>query len=148
MDDVYLQQFPQKFRTCDQCHAALNLPNGFNATSPGLVGVLPSPAQPNVPSSPADSTASSDAGASDVSELSDCPVCSTHLSTLGGREEQEAHVQQCLESGGGSLVQTGRYLVFKLPAGPLVSEECRICFDEFVIDDKLARLPCLCYFHQ
>lgn len=78
-------------------------------------------------------------------------------------------MKDCLETGGGSIVQGGRYLVFKLPPGPLgelfarlrslkaranlvpphaVSEECRICFEEFVVNDKLARLPCLCYFHQ
>ncbi|ORY85384.1 hypothetical protein BCR35DRAFT_313422 [Leucosporidium creatinivorum] len=141
-----------RYRTCDTCHAALSLPAGLatssSSSAPGD-GASVLTAGAFFPASPSVGSASpSEAGASDVSDLTECPVCGRHLAGLGGREEQEEHVKDCLETGGGSIVQGGRYLVFKLPPGPLVSEECRICFEEFVVNDKLARLPCLCYFHQ
>ncbi|KAK4058123.1 hypothetical protein OIO90_000862 [Microbotryomycetes sp. JL221] len=94
-----------------------------------------------------DSAAPSEAGASDTSELSDCPVCGAILATLGHKEAQEAHIRDCLETGGGSIAHNGRYLTFKLQPGPLVGRECSICFEEFDVDERLARLACLCYFH-
>lgn len=30
----------------------------------------------------------------------------------------------------------------------LIDEECTICFDEYKIGDKLARLECFCVFHK
>lgn len=42
-----------------------------------------------------------------------------------------------------------RTAVFKLPEGsPLIDTECSICFDQFVVADKVARLSCLCLFHH
>lgn len=84
-----------------------------------------------------------------ASELTECPVCSTTLSALGGSEEQEAHVRNCLENGGGGSMQGGRYLVYKLPEdSPIVGKECSICMEDFVANSTIARLPCLCYFHR
>ncbi|KAL8286312.1 hypothetical protein RQP46_004800 [Phenoliferia psychrophenolica] len=142
-DDIWLQRTAFQFRTCDTCHAALTLPQGV-----GTASILSASAFfPNPPSA-SGSVSPSDAGQSDASELQDCPVCGEVLSDLGGRTEQEEHVKDCLETGGGTIAANGRYLVFKLPPGPLVSEECKICFVEFEVGDRLARLACLCYFHE
>ncbi|PWN51581.1 FYVE-domain-containing protein [Violaceomyces palustris] len=91
--------------------------------------------------------------ASDVSsrasELNECPVCSITLAGLGEAEAQEEHVRNCLENGGGGTMQGGRYLVYKLPDNsPIVGKECLICMEDFVGDNMIARLPCLCYFHR
>ncbi|CAO1614422.1 unnamed protein product [Parajaminaea phylloscopi] len=84
-----------------------------------------------------------------ASELNECPVCNTTLAQLGPQADQEEHVRQCLENGGGGSVQGDRYLVYKLPAdSPIVSKECVICLEELLAGHAIARLPCLCYFHR
>ncbi|KAK0532640.1 hypothetical protein OC834_002535 [Tilletia horrida] len=84
-----------------------------------------------------------------ASELNECPVCDKALASLGDSSAQEAHVRSCLENGGGGSLQGGRYLVYKLPDGsPIVSKECVICMEDFVVGATIARLPCLCYFHR
>jgi hypothetical protein len=113
VEEDWQQVFPFKYRTCDTCHAALSLPQGVGSASFLSAGAFfPSPPSIGGSSSP------SDAGASDVSELSECPVCGTVLGMLGDRAMQEEHVKECLETGGGT-VSSGRYLVFKVPPGPL-----------------------------
>ncbi|BGO93036.1 hypothetical protein NBRC10512v2_005322 [Rhodotorula toruloides] len=131
----------QRYRTCDDCHAALSLPSGVGMTS------FLSP-QSFFPASPSlGSVTPSEAAASDASDLVECPVCGTGLSGIGDKVQQEAHVRHCLERGGGSIA-SGRYLVFTLPPGPLVGEECGVCWAEFEVGDKMARMVCLCTFHE
>ncbi|GAA5821257.1 hypothetical protein JCM3770_007386 [Rhodotorula araucariae] len=131
-----------RYRTCSDCHAALSLPQGLGGPTSLLSPQAFFPALP----SPG-SVTPSETAASDVSELAECPVCGTQLGGLGDKAEQEEHIRQCLETGGGS-VSSGRYLVFKLPLGPLVGQECAVCFDDFEVGDKMARLVCLCTFHE
>lgn len=104
-----------EYRTCVDCHAALSLPSGVGSSAspsgPSASGVasLLSP-QTFFPASPSlGSVTPSEAAASDASELVECPVCGTTLASLGSREDQEGHVRECLESGGGSIA-SGRYL--------------------------------------
>lgn len=104
-DDIWLQLAASKFRTCDACHAALSLPQGV-----GTASILSASAFFPQPPSAGGSVSPSDAGASDVSELQDCPVCGEVLSDLGGRTEQEEHVKDCLETSGGTIAANGRYL--------------------------------------
>ncbi|BGP29023.1 hypothetical protein JCM10296v2_000759 [Rhodotorula toruloides] len=131
----------QRYRTCDDCHAALSLPSGVGTTS------FLSP-QSFFPTSPSlGSVTPSEAAASDASDLVECPVCGTSLSSVGDKAQQELHVRDCLERGGGSIA-SGRYLVFTLPPGPLVGEECGVCWAEFEVGDKMARMVCLCTFHE
>ncbi|GEM06499.1 ankyrin repeat protein [Rhodotorula toruloides] len=131
----------RRFRTCDECHAALTLPSGVGTTS------FLSP-QSFFPASPSlGSVTPSEAAASDASDLVECPVCGTSLSGIGDKAQQETHVRECLERGGGSIA-SGRYLVFTLPPGPLVGEECGVCWAEFEVGDKMARMICLCTFHE
>ncbi|GAA5983264.1 hypothetical protein JCM11641_002241 [Rhodosporidiobolus odoratus] len=140
-DQPWLSSGPSLYRTCTDCHAALSLPHGLASAS------LLSP-QAFFPASPSlGSVTPSEAAASDASELVECPVCGTTLAAVGNKVQQESHIRNCLEEGDGSIA-SGRYLVFKLPPGPLVNEECKICFDEFEIGDKMARLVCLCTFHE
>lgn len=104
-EDPWLELNPYRFRTCDSCHAALSLPQGV-----GTASLLSASAF--FPSSPSagGSVSPSDAGASDMSELMDCPVCGEILAGVGGRTEQEEHVKNCLETGGGAIAANGRYL--------------------------------------
>jgi hypothetical protein len=120
------------YRTCDTCHAELSGSRrveasgglggayyeeedeydprraggsggaGFLAPSWGAAGaVAATPSSFVPPGSP---------GGSDVSELGECPVCGTRLADLGPeKSRQEAHVQSCLERGGG-VAQNTRYL--------------------------------------
>lgn len=47
---------------------------------------------------------------SDMSELGECPVCGTNLENIPDKEEQEMHIQKCLESGTSTRLQDNRYL--------------------------------------
>ncbi|KAI8379567.1 FYVE zinc finger-domain-containing protein [Radiomyces spectabilis] len=84
---------------------------------------------------------------SSQSLMSECPVCGHDL--LGMRKtDQERHLQQCLNTGS-PPVHLPRYIVYKLSAdSPQINEECPICFDEFQVGDKIARMVCLCSFHH
>ncbi|GAA5902200.1 hypothetical protein JCM6882_006727 [Rhodosporidiobolus microsporus] len=141
-DQPWLTSIPALYRTCNDCHAALALPQGLASASSLLSPQAFFPASPSL-----GTVTPSEAAASDASELVECPVCGTTLAQVGDKAQQESHIRDCLERGAGSIA-SGRYLVFKLPPGPLVGEECRICFEEFEIDEKVARLQCLCTFHQ
>ncbi len=99
-----------------------------------------------------------------------CPVCGRNLSEFETAVEQETHVKACLEGGVGSVQQPARYLVYKLPAESLlVGTECEslrthafinctrylvvfcagvICLEEFMKGSMVARLSCLCSFHN
>lgn len=62
---------------------------------------------------------------------------------------QEAHVKNCLEGGSGATPQAAKYLVYKLPTeSTLIGVECVICLEEFVAESTVARLSCLCSFHN
>ncbi|GAA5994703.1 uncharacterized protein JCM10292_004304 [Rhodotorula paludigena] len=147
-EQSWLTGLPMRYRTCGECHAALSLPSGVGggAGSGGTASLL-SP-QAFFPASPSlGSVTPSEAAASDASDLVECPVCGTALTSVGDKAKQEEHIRDCLETGGGSI-SSGRYLVFKLPPGPLVGEECGVCFEDFDVGDKMARLVCLCTFHE
>ncbi|KZW04274.1 hypothetical protein EXIGLDRAFT_786159 [Exidia glandulosa HHB12029] len=89
---------------------------------------------------------------SQISDLADCPVCNTNLAELGPAPVQEAHVKNCLDGGaGGSRTPHAgaKYLVYRLPAeSPLIGVECVICLEEFAKGSLIARLSCLCAFHN
>ncbi|KAG8736668.1 hypothetical protein FRC12_017505 [Ceratobasidium sp. 428] len=86
---------------------------------------------------------------SQISDLADCPVCSQNLADLGSAAVQEDHVRMCLEGGAGASSQSARYLVYKLPAeSALIGTECVICLEEFLKGSLVARLSCLCTFHN
>ncbi|TKA55447.1 hypothetical protein B0A53_02373 [Rhodotorula sp. CCFEE 5036] len=121
--------FGYRYRTCNECHAALALhPPSSDQAGPASL-LSPQAFFPALPSLPG-SAAPSEAAASDVSELVECPVCGEALAQLGEKSRQENHIRDCLEAGRGS-VSSGRYLVFRLPPGPLVGEDCNICWTEF-----------------
>ncbi|EJD53555.1 hypothetical protein AURDEDRAFT_95784 [Auricularia subglabra TFB-10046 SS5] len=87
---------------------------------------------------------------SQISDLADCPVCSQNLAELGPVAVQEAHVKNCLDGGGGRTPHAGaKYLVYRLPPeSPLIGVECVICLEEFAKGSLIARLSCLCTFHN
>jgi len=86
---------------------------------------------------------------SQISDLNECPVCGQNLEELGPSSVQEAHVKLCLEGGSGTSPPTAKYLVYKLPAeSALIGVECVICLEEFIAGSQVARLSCLCSFHN
>ncbi|KAF8528769.1 hypothetical protein BU17DRAFT_37329 [Hysterangium stoloniferum] len=88
---------------------------------------------------------------SQISDLSDCPVCNQNLAELETAEMQEAHVKACLEApkDGSVAQQSVRYLVYRLCGeSALIGVECIICLEEFVLGSDVARLSCLCSFHH
>ncbi|KAL4264569.1 hypothetical protein AB1N83_004346 [Pleurotus pulmonarius] len=86
---------------------------------------------------------------SQISDLADCPVCGQNLADLGNPSDQEAHVKFCLEGGSGAAAHPARYLVYRLPAeSVLIGVECVICLEEFLKGSEIARLSCLCSFHN
>ncbi|KAL7410304.1 hypothetical protein BDY24DRAFT_400096 [Mrakia frigida] len=130
-DEIHVEH-----RTCDPCFAEV--------TTPALGRSLASVSE----SSGTGGSGSREGGSSVASDLAECPVCNRTLADFGGLVEQEAHVRACLEDGGSS-VQAGRYLVYRLkPESSLVGVECVICLEEFLSGSKVARLNCLCSFHD
>jgi hypothetical protein len=104
---------------------------------------------------------------SQLSDLAECPVCNMNLEEMGPPSEQQLHVKECLEGGGGASTQSARYLVYRLPGeSPLIGVECGlisvcsgcsvdvgflagvICLEEFKEGSMIARLSCFCSFHN
>jgi len=86
---------------------------------------------------------------SQLSDLAECPVCNRNLEEVGDANEQEVHVRTCLEGGTGPTSQAPKYLVYRLPAeSTLIGVECVICLEEFLKGSMVARLSCLCSFHN
>lgn len=90
------------------------------------------------------------AASSHSSLLEECPVCDFALQMLATPEEREAHVMHCLEHGApADAAPRTRYVASRLGADSiLIGTECIICMEEFVINDLVARLSCLCCFHK
>ncbi|KAI8334452.1 hypothetical protein BC941DRAFT_105290 [Chlamydoabsidia padenii] len=79
--------------------------------------------------------------------MTECPVCGTGL--LGMRKgQQETHLNQCLNTGS-PTVRPPRYIIYTLTEGTVqVGDECPICFEEFEVGNKIARMVCLCSYHR
>lgn len=98
-------------------------------------------------------------------------MCGQNLADLGPAYVQESHVKNCLDGGGrspGGLTQAGKYIVYKLPPeSSLIGDECKsfsssfphveaqiyliqgvICLEEFAKASLVARMSCLCTFHN
>ncbi|CCM04833.1 uncharacterized protein FIBRA_07026 [Fibroporia radiculosa] len=120
------------------------VPNGLNnARNTSLERIVIDQGRLTIPSP------SSGQSSSQLSDLAECPVCNTNLADIGLPSEQEAHVKNCLEGGSGTTPQTAKYLVYKLPGeSALIGIECAICLEEFVKGSTVARLSCLCSFHN
>ncbi|KAI0068940.1 FYVE-domain-containing protein [Artomyces pyxidatus] len=150
-DIVHDPSFPESTasassqRVCQSCHDAVtvNIPPRFqeNRVS-SMERIFIDQARLSVPSLSREAS-------SQLSDLADCPVCSQNLAELGSALAQEAHVKSCLDGGTGQSPQSAKYLVYKLPGeSTLIGTECVICLEEFVKDSMVARLSCLCSFHN
>lgn len=148
MPEMLLNESIGASRICSSCHAERQLPAALRT----LNNVLDFTREDG--SSHDDGDQSGDSAplsqvSSRASELNECPVCNVTLAQLGPQSQQEEHVRVCLENGGGGSLQSGRYLVYRLPAdSPIIGRECVICLEELLGAQPIARLPCLCYFHK
>ncbi|KAJ3070890.1 hypothetical protein HDU98_006091 [Podochytrium sp. JEL0797] len=82
------------------------------------------------------------------SVMLECPVCQTSLLKMKSAEETEKHVGECLarSAGVGGAVNGNRYIVQTLKEP--VDTECVICFEELEVGERVARLNCLCIYHE
>ncbi|KAI0254910.1 FYVE zinc finger-domain-containing protein [Lactifluus subvellereus] len=132
-------------RVCQSCYDAVNVtvPSRFrdNGMS-SMERIFVDQARLSVPSLTRETN-------SQLSDLAECPVCNQNLAELGPPAEQEAHVRGCLDGGKGQPPQTAKYLVYRLPGeSTLIGIECVICLEEFAEGSMVARLSCLCSFHN
>ncbi|KAJ3379005.1 hypothetical protein HDU84_007127, partial [Entophlyctis sp. JEL0112] len=77
------------------------------------------------------------------SAMLECPVCGKSLLKMLP-EAAESHVGDCLK-GGAERVLGRRYVVQTLYDD---GGECIICFEDMVAGDRVARLNCLCVYHE
>ncbi|KAL4075965.1 hypothetical protein J3A83DRAFT_4089165, partial [Scleroderma citrinum] len=135
-------------RVCRICFDALNgsVPARFQPSSSGAAER--NVTEPGRLSAPGLVTRQN--SSSQLSDLAECPGCGVSLADWGLPPDQEAHIRMCLEGRARSPVsQSDRYLVYKLPAGSaLLGDECVICLEEFTKGSEVARLSCLCSFHN
>lgn len=105
-------------------------------------------------SEPQDITFESDTAT--IDDLSECPICGVDL-TSRIEIDRENHISTCVRDQGfgsphdGNFVgrrHQNRMLVYTLKKGQQCMDECVICLDDFHEGDKVARLECLCYFHN
>lgn len=105
-------------------------------------------------SQPRDITFESDAAT--VDDLSECPIYGMNLSQET-EDVKENHISTCVRDQGFGSPHDGnfvgrrnhnRMLVYTLMNEPQCMDECVICLDDFHEGDKVARLECLCYFHN
>ncbi|KAI0375768.1 hypothetical protein BV20DRAFT_1032181 [Pilatotrama ljubarskyi] len=133
-------------RVCRGCYEEVNatVPNGLHMSrTNSMERIFIDQGRLSIPS-PTRAQSSSQ-----LSDLAECPVCNVSLNDLGPPDVQENHVKNCLEGGSGKAPQSAKYLVYKLPAeSALIGTECVICLEEFVKGSTVARLSCLCSFHN
>ncbi|KAJ8464010.1 hypothetical protein ONZ51_g9875 [Trametes cubensis] len=151
-DIVHDPSFPESSvvatqqRVCRNCYeeATATVPSGLHTSrTNSMERIFIDQARLSIPS-PTRAQSSSQ-----LSDLAECPVCNVSLGDLGAAEVQENHVKNCLEGGSGKVPQSAKYLVYKLPAeSALIGTECVICLEEFVKGSTVARLSCLCSFHN
>jgi len=132
-------------RVCQACYDAVSVtaPSRFrDSGTASMERIFVDQARLSVPNLSRDTS-------SQLSDLAECPVCNQNLVELGPAAEQEAHVRNCLDRGKGQSPPTARYLVYRLPGeSTLIGIECVICLEEFVEGSMVARLSCLCSFHN
>ncbi|EJU06536.1 ankyrin [Dacryopinax primogenitus] len=131
-------------RVCQSCYeeltATASIPGQLRG---GLNGIVVDPERLAPPGTSRDSS-------SVISDLTECPVCGQNLADLGSPMDQEIHVKNCLEgNSSGGVQNSARYLVYRLPAdSSLIGSECELLFTLSLIGSAVARLSCLCTFHN
>ncbi|TPX30946.1 hypothetical protein SmJEL517_g05626 [Synchytrium microbalum] len=144
----------QPHRVCDSCidvltSAASPLPAALRktATLPNSNRNLLAIPRHIDPVSPRPGSIASEA----ESILNECPVCQTRFDGTLDEAEVEAHVGDCLRkisTGGKGLIVNGNRYTVQVLTQDMPGRECAICFEEFVKSQRIARLNCLCVFHQ
>ncbi|KAI8611463.1 hypothetical protein BC830DRAFT_1245144 [Chytriomyces sp. MP71] len=80
------------------------------------------------------------------SVMLECPVCQRSLLRMGSKEVAEAHVAECLSGDRAGDVNGNRYIVQTLKES--METECVICFNDLEVGERVARLNCLCIYHE
>ncbi|ORY37280.1 hypothetical protein BCR33DRAFT_769910 [Rhizoclosmatium globosum] len=78
------------------------------------------------------------------SVMLECPVCQMSLLKMKSVQETEAHIAQCLTRS--AEISGNRYIVQTLREDS--GQECVICFGDMVAGERVARLNCLCVYHE
>lgn len=148
MPEMLLSESMGASRICASCHAERQLPPALRTLNNVLDMAREDAGGPYSVGDQSQQGPLSQVS-SRASELNECPVCGATLAQLGSQSDQEAHVKTCLENGGGGSIQSGRYIVYRLPSdSPIIGRECVICLEELLGAQPIARLPCLCFFHK
>ncbi|KAI7847539.1 hypothetical protein BDC45DRAFT_525825 [Circinella umbellata] len=141
----------QPQRVCDGCYEELSRPRGSFSSSNNhhntATSVIPNS---NSISNSRSSSIRMQRSPSAQSIMMECPVCGKDLDEYdGSTNEQELHVQTCLNANTPVALSGIRYVVYKLPSNSaLMGQECVICLEEFVEGNTMARLNCFCTFHH
>ncbi|KAJ1570136.1 hypothetical protein HK096_005644 [Nowakowskiella sp. JEL0078] len=85
------------------------------------------------------------------SMMNECPVCGEDLSVIQSEDDAAEHVNECLVGvsaiGEKSVpIKGDRYIVQFTKSDD--GRECEICFEEFLKGQRIARLNCLCQYHE
>ncbi|EIM88524.1 FYVE-domain-containing protein [Stereum hirsutum FP-91666 SS1] len=159
MDIVHDPSFPETTasassqRVCQSCYeeVTVSVPSRFRESRmSSMERIFIDQGRLSVPTTHADSSSQLKCGVFiDKWCWYSCPVCGQILANLGTVAQQEDHVKACLDGGTGKSPQTSKYLVYKLPGeSALIGTECVICLEEFLKGSTVARLSCLCSFHN
>lgn len=100
------------------------------------------------PSSNRSSISGISAARSNDEAITDCPICGLHLDTRDTGMSQldiEEHLNDCLTNGTSKI--SGESYIAATLKQPLAGE-CSICFEEYQIGQRVARLNCFCLYHQ
>lgn len=75
--------------------------------------------------------------------FNECPVCGQSLEF-----NREAHLDSCLGQQHIKILGN-RYLVEDVGRNDeRIGKECEICFEEYQEGDRIARMNCLCLYHE
>ncbi|KIY52340.1 FYVE-domain-containing protein [Fistulina hepatica ATCC 64428] len=144
-------------RICQSCFDQVNgtVPAGLHATQvDSMERIFVDPGRLSIPGQSRGGRGGE--ASSQISDLAECPVCSTNLEQVGDASAQEAHVRNCLEGGPGAAPQSSKYLVYSLqPGSVLIGTECESIFFYFlslrvlvsVVSERLLRC-CRCHLSR
>lgn len=88
-----------------------------------------------------------------VAEEDVCPFCNAVFRPEVKSEDREVHISYCLKgaefSGSPSQHRANRMIIYRISEQECRGRnECVVCFEEFKPSSSVARLECLCIYHE